>query len=96
MAVLRISRFTAEPGDADELLARRAALIASVRASYPGLTEARLTRLDDRTWVDLWRWESAEHVKAALAGAPSLAEAGPAFALTQEMTAEQLTIVDEC
>lgn len=95
MAVLRINRFTADPAVIDDLLDRREALIAAVRASYDGLTETRLARLDERTWMDMWRWESDEHAKAALAGAPTIAEAGRAFALAQDMTAEQLAIIDE-
>lgn len=95
MAVLRITRFTADPAKVTELFERREALISAVRAAHSGLTETRLARLDERTWVDLWRWESDEAAKAALAGAPALAEAGPAFALTEDLTAEQLTIVDE-
>lgn len=95
MAVIRYTRFTADPSDIDRLLTRRAELIAAVRATFPGLTEARLARLDDTTWVDAWRWESAAALQAATEGAPGIPEAGAAFALTADPAAEQAEIVDE-
>jgi hypothetical protein len=95
MAVVRITRYSVEPPDDEELLTRRAALLSAVRAAFPGLTEARLARLDETTWVDTWRWDSAESAQAALAGAPAFPEAKAAFALTKDVTAEQAEIVDE-
>ena len=95
MAVVRITRFTADPADVDQLLARRAELITAVRSSFPGLTETRLARLDDGTWIDEWRWESTSALEAALVGAPGGPEAAAAFALTANPGAEQAEIVDE-
>jgi hypothetical protein len=56
MAVIRTTRFTVDPTDVDEMIAKRAELIAAVRAAFAGLTEARLARVDEKTWVDAWRW----------------------------------------
>jgi Antibiotic biosynthesis monooxygenase len=97
MALVRITQFTVNPADADEMLARRAALISAVRAGYPGLTEARLARVDEQTWIDIWRWDSAASLDAALSGvqAGALAEAPRAFALATNTTADQGEIVDE-
>ncbi|MCW2913714.1 MAG: hypothetical protein JWN52_1782 [Actinomycetia bacterium] len=95
MPVIRITRFVVQPADVELMLARRTDLITSVRAAYPGLTEARLARLDDQTWIDTWRWDSAATAQAALAGAPALPEAAAAFSLTRDATAEQADIVDE-
>lgn len=97
MSIVRITRFTANPADADEMLARRAALISAVRAAYSGLSETRLGRVDEQTWVDTWRWDSVAELDAAQAGVANGAvpEAGPAFALTTNTTAEQAEIVDE-
>ncbi len=95
MAITRFARFQVEPTDAEEMLSTRAALISAVRATYPGLTEARLTRVDDGTWIDVWRWESAASMDRALAGAHGLAEAPAAFALTRDFTSESAEIVDE-
>ncbi len=44
MAVSRTHRYIVDPADLDELIARRATLIAAIRAAHPGLAEARLTR----------------------------------------------------
>jgi quinol monooxygenase YgiN len=95
MAVIRITRYSVDPADTEELLTRRAALISAVRAAFPGLTEARLARLDEQTWVDIWRWDSAEHAQAAFSAAPALPEAQAAFAFAKDATAEQAEIVDE-
>jgi heme-degrading monooxygenase HmoA len=94
MSVLRLSRFTADPASVDTLLARRAALIAAVRRSHPGLREASLVRVDDRTFVDVWRWDSADAMRAAVAAAPSMPETRAAFALVADTTAEDGEILD--
>jgi quinol monooxygenase YgiN len=94
MADIRIHRYAVDPADVEELLARRATLITAIRADHPGLIEARLVRLEDGTFVDAWRWESAEHMQAALAAAP-FPEAGPAWSLTREATSEDGEIFDE-
>lgn len=95
MTIMRTARFTLPSDRVPELLERRAALIDAVRAGFPGLTQARLARVDEQTWVDVWRWESAELMQAALAGAPGLPQAGPAFALIPDLTAEVADVVDE-
>lgn len=97
MAVIRTTRLEVAPENADELLARRAALIAAVRAAHPGLTETRLARVDERTFVDTWRWESATSLQRALDSVFDIPEAGPAFALTETTTldVEQADVVDE-
>jgi Antibiotic biosynthesis monooxygenase len=95
MTVIRTSRFKTDPPRAEEMLARRADLISAVRAAHPGLAEARLARVSEDTWVDMWRWDSPASMQAALAGAPSLPEAAAAFALTTDLTAENAELVDE-
>lgn len=89
MALIRTTRFTADPADADLVLERRGQLIEAIRARYAGPTETRLIRVDERTWVDMWRWDSPEILDAALGGAPSLPEAAAAFAVARDVTAEQ-------
>lgn len=93
--VARFARFQVEPTDADELISRRAALIAAIRQRFPGLKEAHLTRLDERTWIDVWRWESRTDLQRALEGGPTITEAPAVFALTRELTTEDAEIVDE-
>ncbi|MFD2767456.1 hypothetical protein [Micromonospora eburnea] len=95
MTLIRTTRFTADPADADTVLERRSNLLAAVRAAFTGPTETRLIRLDERTWVDMWRWDSPETLQAALAGAPSLPEAAAAFAVARDVSAEQGELVDE-
>jgi hypothetical protein len=72
-----------------------AALISAIRTSHPGLAEARLIRLEDGTFIDAWRWDSAEQMQAALAAAPTFPEVAAAMSLTRERTAEDGEIVDE-
>ena len=66
MAVIRLDRFTADPATTDELISRRNALVAAVRNATPGLLQARLTRVDDETWIDMWCWDTRAHVQAAV------------------------------
>ena len=95
MAVLRLTRFKTDPADAKEMLARRATLIDAVRRAYLGLLQAQLAKVDDETWVDAWRWESRGNAEAALANVRAIPEAGAAFSLTRDATAEFADVVDE-
>ena len=94
MADIRIHRYTVDAADVDELRARRAALIDSVRSAFPGLLDTRLVRLDDGTFVDEWRWNSSEQMHAALAASP-FPEAGAAWSLTRGASSEDGEIIDE-
>ncbi|TWD83565.1 hypothetical protein FB561_4731 [Kribbella amoyensis] len=96
MSVLRLTRFVAaDPQQVDEILAARAALIAAVRATTDSLTETKLARVDDETWLDVWRWESGEALDQVTAVAPNLPEAKAAFALVKDATVERYDLVDE-
>jgi Antibiotic biosynthesis monooxygenase len=95
MPASRTHRYTVDPGDLDELIARRATLIAAIRAAHPGLAETRLTRLEDGTFTDVWRWDSAEQLQAALADMARFPEARAAMSLTRDATAVNGEIVDE-
>lgn len=94
MAVVRIHRYGVDPTDLEQLLARRTTLIDAIRAAHPGLAEAQLTRLEDGTFTDIWRWDSAEQMQAALAAMP-IPEAGPAMALAKDATVVDGEIVDQ-
>ncbi|TDC43839.1 antibiotic biosynthesis monooxygenase [Micromonospora sp. KC213] len=95
MPVVTVTHFHIDSADAGELRARHAALVAATRAAVPGLTEARLGRIDDETWVGIWRWESAESLRASRQAVPGSAEATAAFALTREPTVSDIEILDE-
>ncbi|MFG1616259.1 antibiotic biosynthesis monooxygenase [Nonomuraea wenchangensis] len=95
MSVITITRFQTDPADAEELRARHAALVSATRAALPGLTEARLGRIDDSTWVGVWRWDSAASLQAARQAVPGDATAAAAFALTREATVDDIAVLDE-
>ena len=71
MAVYRLVRFTIDPADTEKMLATRVALVAATRDAFPGLTEARLAKVDEETWIDMWRWDSLARAQAAIEGAPA-------------------------
>jgi hypothetical protein len=95
MANIRIHRYAVDPDQLDELITRRATLIAAVRQDHPGLVETRLVRLEDGTFVDTWRWATTGEMDAAAATAWSRPEAGAAMSLTRDATADDGEIVDE-
>ena len=95
MPVYRLVRFTIDPADTEKMLATRVALITATRSSFPGLTEARLAKIDEKTWIDMWCWDSLARAQAAIEGAPTLPEAGVAFSLIKDVTADFAEIVDE-
>jgi len=95
MSVVRIHRYSVDPADLEELISRRAALIADFRAAHPGLVETRLTRLEDGTYTDAWRWSSAEQMRAAFTDLPAYPQAREAMSLTRDATAQMGEIVDE-
>ena len=94
MSVVRTHHYTVEPADLTEFLRRREAVIATVRNRNPGPTQTVLTRLEDGTFADSWRWDSAEQMQAALANMP-MAEAGAAFSLTHDATRQDGEIIDQ-
>jgi heme-degrading monooxygenase HmoA len=63
-------------GVEEEMLLRRPALEAGVRAKLPGLLDIRLVRLDDGTYLDVLRWESREAADAAIEKFADVPEAG--------------------
>jgi hypothetical protein len=94
MAVVRTHHYTVGLPDLPELLSRRAAVIAAIRAAHSGLSHTRLTRLDDGTFTDVWRWDTAGQMHAALAAMP-IPEAQAALSLTRYAAAQDGEIVDE-
>ncbi|MFI9595020.1 antibiotic biosynthesis monooxygenase [Nonomuraea sp. NPDC052265] len=95
MAVISVTRFQADPADAEQVQARHAALVAALRSTHPGLTEARLGRLDDGTWVGVWRWDSAAGLRAARQAAPGTPAAVAAFEVARDVTAEDIEVLAE-
>ncbi|OLE20118.1 MAG: hypothetical protein AUG49_26060 [Catenulispora sp. 13_1_20CM_3_70_7] len=93
--VVRTHTYRVDPANLDKLLTQRADLIAGIRAGNPGFVEARLTRHDDGTYTDVWRWESAEQMTAALAGAAGFPLVGATLALAHDASVQNGEIVDE-
>ncbi|GAB0105612.1 hypothetical protein JMUB6875_45920 [Nocardia sp. JMUB6875] len=95
MAVIRLHRFRVARADLDTLLAQRRTLINGIRRAHPGLTEARLTRLEDGTYLDTWRWDTAEHMLTAIAAAQGIPLVDATESLMLDSTALTGEIIDE-
>lgn len=95
MSVLRIVRYKTDPENAQEMLAARETLIKKVREDFPGLYEARLAKIDDETYIDVWRWEEMANVQAAIAAVPTMPEAGAAFKYTRDTVADFAEVIAE-
>lgn len=93
--IVRTHTYRVAPEDLDKLLTQRADLIAGIRAGNPGLVETRLTRHDDGTYTDAWRWESTEQMTTALATAGGFPLVGATLGLTHDASAQNGEIIDE-
>jgi hypothetical protein len=93
MTVLRLDSFTIDPADTRELLTRHAALAAVAKDAFPGLIDVQLAKIDDQTWIDVWRWDSLANAQAAAQG-PTIPEAGAAFSLTKSLAVEYAEVLD--
>ncbi|GGN22007.1 hypothetical protein GCM10010109_36400 [Actinoplanes campanulatus] len=95
VTAVRSHRYSVDPADLEEFLARRASLIGTVRETHPGLTAAVLVRLDDGTYTDTWHWSGEQELNAALAAIATFPEAPLAMALTSDATASNGLVVDQ-
>jgi hypothetical protein len=96
MAVFELARFKVEPDNADALLATRDEMIVAMRSRFPQLIQAKLARLDDRTWIDVWEWQDLTSAKQAAETAPSIPEAAKIFSLIVEVESmEHAEIIHE-
>jgi hypothetical protein len=92
---VRTHTYRVEPSKLEQLLAQRANLIAGIRAANPALVETRLTRYEDGTYTDVWRWESAEQMTIALTAAAGFPLVGATLALTHDAAVQNGEILDE-
>lgn len=95
MAVVRTHRYTVETGKLAQLLEQRSALIQGIRSANPAFTKATLIRQDDGSYLDVWRWESAEAMRAAAKAAENFPLVGATMALTSDHSATDGEILDE-
>jgi hypothetical protein len=95
MAVVRTHRYTIETGRLAQLLEQRTALIQGIRSANPAFTEATLIRQDDGSYLDIWRWESAETMRAAADAARNFPLVGATLALTTDHSVVDGEVLDE-
>jgi hypothetical protein len=69
MVALRLARCTIDPANTEEMLAERAALVAALRDAVPRLIQARPAKVDDKTWIAVWRRDSRTSPQTTAAGA---------------------------
>ncbi len=67
MSTMELARFTVDPARAGAMLAARPAMVAELREHCPGFRGLWLTRLDERTWLDVVEWDTREAAEAAMA-----------------------------
>ncbi|WP_280479672.1 hypothetical protein [Nocardia asiatica] len=82
MAVVRTHRYVVVTGMLAQLLEQRTRLIRSIRSADAAFTAATLIRQDDGSYLDIWRWESAEAMRAAVAGVGNFPLAAATATLT--------------
>src|ERR671937_446765 len=63
--VFEFASFTVRNGHEAALLAGRAAMLEALRARFPGVLAAWLTRRDDGSWLDVILWRSRAEAQAA-------------------------------
>lgn len=95
MAVVRTHKYTVETGKLHQLLERRTKLIQGIRSANPAFTEATLIRQEDGSYLDIWRWESAEAMGGAAAVAQSFPLVGATMALMTDHEVVDGEVLDE-
>jgi hypothetical protein len=95
MTAVRIHRYSVDPAQLDDLLARRAHLIDGIRSGFPGLTATILVKLDNDSYVDTWHWESAEMMGAALAAAAAAPPVADTLGLTEDHVVHSGEVIDQ-
>jgi hypothetical protein len=95
MAFVRTHRYTVETGKLAQLLEKRSSLIQGIRSVNPAFTEATLIRQDDGSYLDIWRWESAESLRGAAEAAKNFPLVGATMALTTDHSVVDGEVLDE-
>lgn len=95
MAVVRTHRYTVETGRLAQMLEQRSALIQGLRAANPAFTAATLVRLEDGTYLDIWRWDSAAAMQTAAQAARDVPLVGATLGLTADHEALDGEVLDE-
>jgi hypothetical protein len=94
MATVRTHRYTVDTGRLAQMLEHRTALIQGIRAANPEFTEAVLIRLDDGSYLDIWRWESSAAMHAAAEAARNFPQVGATMAMTTDHSVTDGEVLD--
>ena len=95
MATVRTHRYMLGPDQVEKFLAQRAELIGQWRAAGLDLVETRLYRLEDGTYLDIWRWASDEVMAKAFDTMGEIPLVGATLGMTSEHSAVDGDLVDE-
>ena len=96
MSTLELARFTVDPAVVDEMLATRPGLAAALRAHCRGFRRLYLSRLDERTWLDVVEWEDRQAAEEAAVTVMNLPECKQMFAFIDNVVSmEHAEVVDE-
>lgn len=95
MATVRTHRYTVETGSLVTMLERRTSLIDGIRSANPAFAEATLIKLDDGSYFDIWRWDSAAEMQRALQNAGSIPLVGATLSLTTDHTVIDGEVLDQ-
>ncbi len=95
MAVVRTHRYTVVTGKLAQLLEQRTLVLRAIRSANAAFTAATLIRQEDGSYLDIWRWESAEGMRGATASAQSCPLATAAAALTTHHSVVDGKVLDE-
>lgn len=95
MANVRTHRYSVETGNLAAMLERRSKLIDGIRSANPAFAGATLTRLEDGSYLDIWRWDSADEMQRASDAAAGAPLVGATLSLTTDHTIIDGEILDE-
>jgi hypothetical protein len=95
MATVRTHRYTLAPDQREQFLAQRGELIGQWRAAGLDLVETQLYRLEDGTYLDIWRWASDEVMVKAFEMMGEIPLIPATLGMTSEHSAVDGELVDE-
>jgi hypothetical protein len=95
MATVRTHRYTVETGNLAAMLERRTNLINGIRSANPAFADATLIRLEDGSYLDIWRWDSADDMQRAAQAARDFPLVGATLSLTTDHTVIDGEVLDE-
>ena len=87
MSTIELARFTVDPARVEAMLAARPAMVEELRRHCPGFRRIRLTKLDEKTWLDVVEWETREDAEAATAKVMELPGCAAVFGHISEVVA---------